>query len=54
MKPRRHKSAEEASASTSKVCSYFKKIVPEDDNLTSAAAEGGFTYHSVKHEFSST
>jgi hypothetical protein len=45
MKTRRHKSVEEASASTSNVSSYFKTAVPEDNDLTHAAAEGAFTCH---------
>jgi len=45
MTTRGHKSAEEASASTSKDSSYFKMTVPEDNDLTRAAAEGAFTCH---------
>ena len=42
---RRHKSAEEASASILKASSYFKTTVPKDSDLTCAAAEGAFTCH---------
>ena len=45
MTTRSHKSAEEASASTLKASSYFKTIVPEDNDLTCAAAEGAFMCH---------
>jgi hypothetical protein len=52
MKTRKHKSAEEASASVSKGESYFNTTVPEDDDLTCAAAEGVLTYHRVNHDCS--
>jgi hypothetical protein len=52
MKTGKHKSAEEASASTSKVNSYFNTTVPKDDDLTCAVAEGVLTYHPVKHDCS--
>jgi len=42
---RRRKSAEEASASTSRDSSYFKMTVPKDNDLTRAAAECAFTCH---------
>jgi hypothetical protein len=45
MTTRRHKSAEEASASTSKDSSYFKMTVPKDIDSTRAAAEGAFMCH---------
>jgi hypothetical protein len=45
MTTRRHKSAEEASASTLKASKYFKTTVREDHDLTRAAAEGAFTCH---------
>ena len=50
MKTRKHKSAEEASASISKLKSYFNTTVPEDDDLTCAAAEDAVTYHPVNHD----
>jgi hypothetical protein len=52
MKTRKHKSAEEASASVFKVKSYFNTTVPEDDDLTCAAAEGVLTYHPVNRDCS--
>jgi hypothetical protein len=52
METRKHKSAEEASASISKVKSYFNTTVPEDDDLTCAAAEAVLTYRPVNHDCS--
>jgi hypothetical protein len=52
MKTRKHKSAEEASASVSKVNSYFNTTVPKVDDLTCAAAEVALAYHPVNHDCS--
>lgn len=43
---------EAASASPSEINNYLKKTAPKDMDLSYAAGEGVFTYHSEKHNFS--